>query len=345
LFFSGNEDLGGGLSAGFLAELDWNPTQSQTTDGTSGAQGGAQYYTGTPFNGEQFIRLESASAGKLRIGTPNSAILEANGQSQPFGTAVGGGYMNTGVNRLGSAATSSYGINQYVGGVEAAGRVIRYERSVRYDTPVMNGFSGSYLFSAKNGNQTATSTKAYDNTNGVTELGIKFNQGALNAAYATTTVTAGSNAASSGVSITIPALTVSGSATAASTATLDTATTLAAGASVKYTFGAVNYTIGNTTLYAGTTTGLHSTSSTMNASSKNVAVKHVMGNWDLMANYLTVDDKTSNNFDAKLLGLGVNYNLSKRTAAYFRSEKADTKTNTAASGAYTTQAIGLRHSF
>ena len=343
-FFRGTEDIGGGLKASFLAELDWNPTQSQTTDGTSGAQGGAQYYTGTPFNGEQFVGLESASLGKIRIGSPNSAILEANGQAQPFGTAIGGGYMNTGVNRLGSAGVTNMGVNQYVNGVEAAGRVIRYERAVRFDTPVFNGFSASYLYSGQNGNQTSTSTKAYDNTNGVNELGLKYSNGPLNINYATTTIEAGANAASSGVAINTSAP-VTGSA---GTATLDTATGgLAAGQSVKYTYAAANYTVGAVTVYGGLTTGKTGGGlATMDTASKNIAVKYqVNGALAVMANVLRVDDKLTANKDASLVGLGADYALSKRTTAYYRFEQADTRKDDVTAGKYVTQAIGLRHTF
>jgi predicted porin len=336
--FRGTEDLGGGMKASFMAELDWNPTQSQTLDGTAGTQ----YYTGTPFNGEQFIGLESASLGKIRIGSPNSAILEANGQAQPFGTAIGGGYMNTGVNRLGAATVATLGVNQFVGGAEAAGRVIRYERSVRYDTPVFNGFSASYLYSAQNGNQTDTAAKASDNTNGVNELGLKYSNGPLNVNYATTTIEAGANAASNGVSING---TVSGST--ATNAFGTTATGLTAGQNVKYTYAAANYTVGAVTVYGGLTTGKTGGGlTTMDTASKNIAVKYqVNGALAVMANVLRVDDKLTANQDAKLVGLGADYALSKRTTAYYRFEQADSKVADTAAGKYVTQAIGLRHAF
>jgi predicted porin len=340
LFFRGTEDLGGGVKASFLAELDWNPTQSQTLDGTAGAQ----YYVGTPFNGEQFIGLESASLGKVRIGTPNSAILEANGQAQPFGTAVGGGYMNTGVNCLGAATVATLGVNQFIGGAEAAGRVIRYERAVRYDTPVFNGFSASYLYSAQNGNQTDTATKASDNTNGVNELGLKYSNGPLNVNYATTTIEAGNKAASSG-----PAITGTGTGTpTAATYAFTTATAgLAAGQSVKYTYAAANYKVGNVTVYGGLTTGKTGGGlTTMDTASKNIAVKYqVNGALALMANVLRVDDKLAANQDAKLVGAGADYALSKRTTAYYRFEQADSKVADTTAGKYVTQAIGLRHTF
>ena len=349
-FFQGTEDLGGGMKAAFFAELDWNPTQSQQTGGDAGAQ----YYVGTPFNGEQFIGLEG-SWGKVRIGSPNSAILEANGQAQPFGTAVSGGYMNTGVNRLGSAANTTYGINQYVGGVEAAGRVIRYERSVRYDLPLTNGFTGSYLFASQNGNQTTTSTKANGNNNGVNEYSLKYSNGPLNVIYAKTKVAAGANAQTSGVSIvsTATASSVSGTTAAAQAiaSSFGTATAgLGANQSVSYSFLAGNYAWKDFTFYAGYTTGKTDDGLTaIDATSINYAVKYqVNGALSVAANTLKVKDQTSSAKDASLLGLGLDYGLSKRTTAYYRYESADTDKSTATgagAGAYKTQAVGLRHTF
>ena len=162
LIFRGTEDLGGGLKANFLAEINWNPTQSHTSNGSAGSN----YYIGTPFNGEQFIGLQGGF-GNLRIGSPNASMLETNGKAQPFGTAIGGAYMNTGIQRLGS---STHGISQLVGGVEAVGRVIRHERTVRYDTPAINGFGASYEWSGKNSNQTSTAYN--DNNNGYSSLGL-----------------------------------------------------------------------------------------------------------------------------------------------------------------------------
>jgi predicted porin len=68
--------------------------------------------------------------------------------------------------------------------------------------------------------------------------------------------------------------------------------------------------------------------------SYNVAAKYVMGNVDFLANYLlrksgltsTQSGMSSTNAadfaaNAKLIGLGVNYNLSKNTSIYGRYEK------------------------
>jgi predicted porin len=340
LIFRGTEDLGGGMRANFLAEINWNPTQSQTTNGTAGAQ----YYPGTPFNGEQFLGLQGGF-GNLRIGTPNSNMLETNGVATPFGTAIGGGYMNTGVNRLGSAAIGGLGVNQYVNGLEAAGRVIRYERAVRYDTPVFNGFSGSYLFVAKNGRNTTAATGFSENQNGVTEMAVKYNKGPVNVSYAQTEIKAGANAASAGPIVN----TGTGvfNQVAGGTGAGADQVGLGANQSVKYTFLAANYKLGDVTVYGGATTGKTGGGlNIMDAASKNAAVRYqVNGNLAVMAQTLRVDDKTSTNRDAKSTGLGADYSLSKRTTAYYRYEKADTRLDSATLGAFTTQAVGFRHTF
>ena len=320
LFFRGTEDLGGGMRANFSAEINWNPTQSQTVNGNAGSN----YYVGTPFNGEQFIGLQGGF-GNLRIGSPNASMLETNGKAQPFGTAIGSTYMNTGVNRLGSSA---YGISQYVGGVEAIGRVIRHERTVRYDTPNMNGFGASYEWSGKNSNHT---TANQENQNGYTSLGLTYSKGPLNLAYSSAEAQAGANVAAGGT-----------------TAGAVVAGPLPANAKLKYTFLAANYTMGATTVYYGATTGKSTglaSAATFDASSSNVAVRHaVSGNLAVMANVTRVNNKLGAT-DPKSTGLGADYSLSKRTTAYVRYEKFDTDTGSATAGNGKMTAVGFRHTF
>jgi len=318
LIFRGTEDLGGGLKANFLAEINWNPTQSHTSNGSQTAN----YYIGTPFNGEQFIGLQGGF-GNLRIGSPNASMLETNGKAQPFGTAIGGAYMNTGVARLGSA---SYGISQFVGAVDSAGRVIRSERAVRYDTPAINGFAASYEWSGKNSNHT---TANQENQNGYNSLGLTYSQGPLNLAYSSAEAQAGAN--------------VAAGPTAAGAVV---ANALTANAKVKYTFLAANYTMGATTVYYGATTGKSTGLATnFDASSNNVAVKYaVNGNLAVMANVTRVNNKVGTT-DPKSTGLGADYSLSKRTTAYLRYEKYDTDTGSATAGNGKMTAVGFRHTF
>jgi len=318
LIFRGTEDLGGGLRANFLAEINWNPTQSQAVNGNAGSN----YYVGTPFNGEQFIGVQGGF-GNVRIGSPNASMLETNGKAQPFGTAIGGAYMNTGIQRLGS---STHGINQFVGGVEAVGRVIRSERAVRYDTPNMNGFGASYEWSGKNSNHT---TANQENQNGYNSLGLTYSKGPLNLAYSSAEAQAGANIAAGGT-----------------TAGAVVAGPLTANAKVKYTFMAANYTMGATTVYYGATTGKSTGLATnFDASSNNVAVRHaVSGNLAVMANVTRVNNKLGTT-DPKSTGLGADYSLSKRTTAYLRYEKYDTDTGSATAGNGKMTAVGFRHTF
>jgi len=88
-FFKGVEDLGGGIKASFTAELDWTPTQSNSANlNSSTSSMGGIVYTGTPFNGEQFVGLEGGF-GTLKLGTPNSPALTLNAMSQPFWYSFG----------------------------------------------------------------------------------------------------------------------------------------------------------------------------------------------------------------------------------------------------------------
>jgi len=93
-FFQGKEDLGGGLTASFMAELDWNPVTSTSANQSSTSVQLSQVYTGTPFNGEQFLAL-SGGFGTVKFGAPNSPMLSVIGDSNPFGTAFGGGFSGT----------------------------------------------------------------------------------------------------------------------------------------------------------------------------------------------------------------------------------------------------------
>jgi len=140
--FVGTEDLGGGLKSGFFFELDVNPPMSSTLNQASG---GSTVYTGTPFTGEQYLNIDGGF-GSIKVGTPNSIGLNLGVMAQPFGTALGSGYSG-GFGRLGTATAS--GINQYVGGPNSGGRIIRHEKAIRYDTPNFMGVTGTFEYSAK----------------------------------------------------------------------------------------------------------------------------------------------------------------------------------------------------
>jgi len=315
-----SEDLGGGLRAGFVGVHLLNMTSGQTGNAST------PYQTKQLFDDEISLSL-SGNFGRLQVGAPNSGMLETNGQAQPFGTALGGGYSSSGINRLGGAAGVSYGVNQFVGGGAANGRVVRHEKSIRYDTPRINGLSGNIVFSPGNDNSTTVTS----NTNQFMNYTLNFNQGPLNIAYSVAEAKAGSQQA----------------AGAASSASVTATNALTTDDKVKYTFAAANYTMGPVTVYAGLTTGKSTGLATnFEAKSSNVAAKYALtGSTDLLVNFTKVSDRVGSQ-DAKLLGLSAIYKVSKRTSAYltYQDYNTDRSVGQDASAAQQT-IVGMRHSF
>lgn len=326
VFFKGVEDLGGGLKAAFLLELDLNPVSSSTTNQGTGS---SSAFTGTPFNGEQFVSL-SGGFGEVKLGTPNAAALSANGQSQPFGTALGSGYSGS-FGRLGSQAVSA--LNQYVG--NGTGRIIRAEKTVAYVTPNFSGVTGQLEYSFGNDNATGASAS---NNNKYMSLALRYSAGPLNAWLVSAKASSGDNAAAGA---TKPSDTVVGTSV------------LGTDSAIKWTLLTANYNFGPAIAYFGYTTTKHDVEATEKSSSWNLAVKvPVTAQVDLMANYLKRDDKrdvaSTAQKDAKLMGVGADYKLSPRSTLYFRYEAFDTDTSSATAGtagSNKTTAFGVKHTF
>jgi predicted porin len=72
-----------------------------------------------------------------------------------------------------------------------------------------------------------------------------------------------------------------------------------------------------------------------------------MGQIDILAQMVKVDDTSSTNMDRKLTGLGVNYNFSKTARAYLRYDSINyASSGTAAAGSEVKRtAIGVSKSF
>ena len=338
--FVGSEDIGGGLKAGFLLEINPNLVQSSTSNQ---ANAFASEYTGTPFNGEQFINL-SGNFGDVKLGVPNAGMLDTMSIAQPFGTALGSFYSaGTAMGRLGTVAPG------IVSGVNSgSARIIRHERSVQYVTPTFSGFKASFTYAAPNDN-----TSALANQDGYQDITAMYSNGPLNVAYTNAVNKFGNN----------PVLTLGG-AYANVGVTSGNSTTYALGVLATpnsvgskivngdYTYNALaaNYTMGATTVYAGyTTTKSNGGVVAEDASSYNVAAKYVMGSIDLLGNYTVRFSNLTTANNASVLGLGANYNLSKRTSVYYRYELADqnldSKAATAGGSVTSVNAIGLRHVF
>jgi predicted porin len=340
----GSEDLGGGMTAKLFLELDINPTQSISNDSTSTS---AAYFTGTPFNGQQYVGI-AGGFGEVQLGTPNAAALDNNGKMQPFGTALGSGYSG-GFGRM--AANSSLGISQYIGGTGGSavgGRVIRHEKVVKYISPSFAGLRGSleYSFGYQADGKAAVQNNTNNNNNDqYTALGLTYSNGPLNLVYSYTkdaNVNGGSQ------------FNVGAAASNAGSLAFDSAV-------VFHQLGG-NYTFGAVTAYAGyTKTKTDNETASLgfveDGNSWNVAGKYAVAPAiDLMANYVVRNSSYYNN--AKLFGAGVDYKLSKRTTVYYRYEAIDANTDNklltttiggttaiAGSTATVTSAVGIRHTF
>ncbi|PQA84749.1 hypothetical protein C5F52_01730 [Limnohabitans sp. TS-CS-82] len=350
IFFKAVEDLGGGTKANFFGEADFAPSKNALQNSSTTNNGFS--YSGAFFNSEVYVGLNGA-LGDIKLGAPNSPALSAAGTSNPFGTALGGGYSDT-FGRLGT--NGNVGINGYSGQATTA-RIIRHERAVVYTTPTYSGFSGQYEVSFKNGNATGTTSSATtdgttyaSNNNGLASLSLKYNQGPLNAMYYSGTLTGPANQAAGTIS-SAGALTANG---------------ITANNKVKYNIAAANYTVGAVTGYVGFTTTKSDQTGTPSASitdkedskSSNYAVKYAATpTIDLLFNRVT---RTSNqatdlvrlpNGKATLTGLGADYKLSKTSSVYYRYEKAANVVVTGSGASSNTygdqkiQALGLRVAF
>ena len=330
LRFIAVEDLGGGMKA--TAQYNFDPRTLANDSGAVTNNSGASTTTGAlgaTFTGlqrdEMFVGL-SGGFGNIRLGSPNSIGLGAHGDSSPLGTGIGAGYTAYGVS---GTMTNSY--------VQT-----RYNRSARYDSPTIAGFTASVLYAPGNDeaavNAATTGTPAttvagtytalsIPNARTATELGLAYANGPLKVSYAYIAQDAQTNA------------TGWYAAAATSTSTAKTNVSMLN----------ANYTIGATTVYAGWNSGdiLKATASVAPTATKGyrLAVKHTIGAFDLIGQYTeqTSQAAAAAEFKAQVTGLRADYNLSKTAAVYLGYEKYDSGASTA--NIHKITSVGLRKSF
>jgi hypothetical protein len=351
IVIGGLEQISNDLSAGFRWEID--PDLTQTAGKTAGtpALGTTSNVTSFLSNGYSFLGLKSKSLGEVQFGTLNYATLSANGDGNGgFGTAIGSGYRVTSFD------------------------AVRAQNSASYETPAVAGFAAKALIVTKNSEQNAGlgsngfGTAATGNAvnqqwgrDGAQELSLSYVQGPLTVRYADlkTYQNAG---------------TLNGAATVATIAGNNAQFDLKT-LSAKYTYqdATVSYfyqkavsdaiTVGSSTANAGYT-------QTFNRKTNGAAISYAATPlWTVMANYqkvsLGADSITLGSASpasvvspvagasTTVLGLGVDYALSKRTTAYFRTERDNDQAIVRAvtgyginkAGVYTASAIGVRHAF
>jgi len=342
LIFSGVEDIGGGVAGVFNLEIDPNLADtSNRTAGTS-ATGTSSNTPSSLGNGQAFVGANTPY-GNIKFGTPNSATLSINGDANSgFATAIGSGYRVTSFD------------------------AVRFQNSLRYDTPVIAGFSASYLLSAKNDKQ---ANSGYYGLNGnlqnqnngrdeVKEIGLTYANGPLTARYASLEVNQFAKARQVAAADYL--------AVAPTWAAANGGNFKLNSVSVKYavnqqlTVAYFNQTIESTNLVGASTTStapvFDRKTNGLSAAYDVTPVIKVLANYQKSKNGSLSATATAGtaNAETTVTGLGVDYALSKRTTAFFRMERdadgaalRDTTGYTAATGntTYKAQAFGLRHTF
>jgi len=325
------EDIGGGmkvtghygldprsLANDAYAVTNNNSTTADVTTAPGTAKAQANTATGLSRD-ELFVGIEGAF-GNLRLGAPNSIGLNSFQVSSPLGTGVGSSYTGGG-----TAGTMT---NSYV--------QTRYNRSLRWDSPVINGFQAAILYAPGNDQPAVTTTASgtassvpvamlIPNARNGTEFGLRYTNGPLTASYASVEQATQTNGAGW------------------------YATGTAGLVKTKVNLINASYNLGATTVYAGWNDGdaLASTTTVTATKGQRLAIKQDMGTVVLIAQQSTQTSGTSNT-KATVTGLRADYLLSKTAAAYIGYENWDTGAaygNNLTTGTRKITSIGLRKSF
>jgi len=333
--FIATEDLGGGLKV--TAKYGIDP-RTLTNDGFAVTNNtrldltGATTYAPSAIatglaRDEAFVGI-AGGFGEVRLGAPNALGLDVHSISSPLGTGIGSGY-----SLVGNSTTMWQAVVQ-----------TRYDRSVRYNTPTINGLTGTVQYApggdeaaVQGATSTAYAARAIPNNRTYTELGLRYANGPLNIGFVNVSRTAQTNP-------------TGWLAMAASTSGLTS--TFGYVATKTNTLG-VNYSMGATTLYYGWANGdsLASTTTQTKAQGNRLAVKQTLGSMDLTAQFNTLKATTSTGTTttAKVSGIRLDNNLSKTAKVYLGYEYADSGGAAAATsttgGSRTTTSIGLQKSF
>jgi len=308
----GTEDLGGGLTANFRLQLTPDfingtgvegTTYNSTTAGTIG--------TGQ----EAFLGLASTQWGTLKMGRVNSNALDAWGNGSVFGTAIGSGFGSNGniFTRYSATATNT-----------SQSAPTRFNGATRYESPVINGLSASYLYVPQS---------ASINAQSVVDYGVKYVNGPISLQYA------GQKISQSGTLATTTASFIGVGSTALADQTNNQLTIMSA-----------NYAINSAaTVYYASWTEKQNTSTSIDVAGSMFGAKYMMGDTTFFFSTGKSNEKSTANVDKKITGYGADYALSKRTALYARYDNRDADTNTtaatAAAGITKRTSVGIRHTF
>jgi len=321
------EDVGGGTTVTAKYGIDprtlfndaLGVTNNARTDSLTTTNPQATILTGFSRD-EAFIGI-SGGFGNIKLGAPNAPSLDTHSASSPLGTGIASGYSFKG------DATSMW----------TAVSNTRYSRSIRYDSPTMNGINVAVQYAPGNDESSVTGTTSaiarnIPNNRTATELGLRYANGPLNIAFTNVAILAQTNP-------------TTWTALAASSA--GQTSTFGYVATKTNTLG-VNYNLGTTSVYYGYANGdsLGSTTSLTKAIGNRVGVKQSMGTIDLGVQYTTMKLASQT---YKVSGFRLDNNLSKTAKVYLGYEYADSgtaaTTDSTTKGTRTTTSIGLQKSF
>ena len=319
--FRGTEDLGGGLKANFRVETDWNTVSNKGNTGSASSPvtlGNETVGAASTFgNGEIRVGL-AGGFGSIDAGAVNYNTLGTYLTGQPFGTAIGSGFRT-----------------MYINDAQSTSQV-RSDNSVKYVSPTFSGLNASLYYAGKQ-------TKAVDTADSATAKAVKQTSfGGLGAYDMQGTTELGLNYANG-------PLAASFSTLKQDYKEVGTGTT----SSTVNTLGA-NYAFGAAKLF-----GLYQTNKKSDNSVNNktftISGTYTIGAVVLMAQ--AGELKAVSGVKSKLVALGADYNLSKRTAVYFRAESIDDKAGqmnaalnpatiaNSADAKFGRTAVGIRHAF
>ena len=322
-----SEDLGGGMKATAFWGLDIRSLANDSMTvtpvmGSASTDSQTATVTGIARH-ESYVQLDSGM-GTLKIGAPNSIGLGVQGDSSPLGTGIGSGYGGIASNTMVNSVVQT-----------------RYSRSIRYDTPNMNGITGSFIYAPGNdqaevlaGAGLNNSALQIPNARRGNEVGVKYVNGPLTISAAQIMQAFQTNR------LGYYAVDAAGSGTYNYLAT-------------RSNIFAANYKFGNTQLYVGAGTG-SSNASTTSLTAVNMSrwgLKHSIGALDIMPQYTRVKTTTAAGVTTlpTVTGLKLDYNMSKTTVAYFGYENFNTgsalATTGTTSGTRSITSVGLRKSF
>jgi predicted porin len=336
LGFKGSEDLGGGRSAIFTAEMGINPAKNNFS-------GSSNVYNNASFDNRQmFVGIKDNALGQVTFGRQYTLTHNTISNTDTMGgnNIIGGTTYVGGLSTTDFANTPSYGNSAYV---------VRLSESAAYESPTFMGAKVLLQASTNKKNSNTTQT----NTNDTTAFGLDWSNAkarliasrSVNKVHFDTALTAVATTDSYGLAQTLLAIGDFGNLKQTETALGAT-----------YDFGIVKvYANYLQTLLEGTYKTATLSQGKRTAEEVGVAVPY--GNFLIRAKYgigssnmssataMSTSSITGTSFNFRGYQAGVDYNMSKRTNLYAIYGRASGDLTATTNYSANQVAIGVRHTF